>query len=62
MEYGMKSVLKDMGRKEYNWLKIGTSDGVTQCGIKFSDHKTKRHLLVVKIYQNDAEYSFKIPA
>jgi len=47
---------------EYNWLKIGTSDGVIPCGIKFSDPKTRRHLLVVKIYQNDAEYSLKIPA
>ena len=47
---------------EYNWLKIGTSDGVTQCGIKFSDPKTRRHLLVVKIYQNDAEYRLTMPA
>jgi len=47
---------------EYNWLTIGTSDGVTPCGIKFSDPKTRRHLLVVKIYQNVAVYIFKIPA
>ena len=47
---------------EYSWLAIGTCDGVTQCGNKFSDPKRRKHLLVVKIYQNDAEYIFKIPA
>jgi len=47
---------------EYKWLTTGTSDGVTPCGIKFSDPKTRRHLLVVKIYQNDAVRIFKIPA
>jgi hypothetical protein len=49
-------------RMEYNRLTIGTSDGVTPSSIKFSDPKTRRHLLVVKIYQNDAVYIFKIPA
>jgi hypothetical protein len=48
-------------KMEYNWLTIENSDIVIPCGIKYSDPKTRRHLLVVKIYQNDAVYIFKIP-